>query len=276
MFAKTAKQKQDKTNLIATGTEMQAAGRKNYETIGPDQSNHCHSTAEKEETKVDTSARRKLLIASGLCLVFMTGEIIGGALANSLAIMTDAAHLLTDFASFMISLLAIYLAARPATKAMSFGWHRAEVVGALISVLLIWVVTGVLFYLAVERVVQRNFEVDGKIMLITSSIGVVVNMIMAVTLHQHGHTHGGGSAHSHGGGDGGDSAHQTPSHTEASSGASTPTRRTPPKASASCARPGAESGTSSRSARSPSSWRSTTRRWRGATCAGTPSSPRLT
>uniref|UniRef100_A0A1I8GRJ5 Zinc transporter 2 n=1 Tax=Macrostomum lignano TaxID=282301 RepID=A0A1I8GRJ5_9PLAT len=137
--------------------------------------------------------------------------------------MTDAAHLLTDFASFMISLLAIYLAARPATKAMSFGWHRAEVVGALISVLLIWVVTGVLFYLAVERVVQRNFEVDGKIMLITSSIGVVVNMIMAVTLHQHGHTHGGGSAHSHGGGDGGgDSAHQTPSHTEASSGASTP------------------------------------------------------
>ncbi|VEL08771.1 unnamed protein product [Protopolystoma xenopodis] len=42
-----------------------------------------------------------------------------------MAIMTDAAHLLTDFASFMISLLAIFLAARPATKRMSFGWHRA-------------------------------------------------------------------------------------------------------------------------------------------------------
>ena len=51
--------------------------------------------------------------------------ILGGVLANSLAIATDAAHLLTDFASFMISLFAIYLASRPATKTMSFGWHRA-------------------------------------------------------------------------------------------------------------------------------------------------------
>ncbi len=49
----------------------------------------------------------------------------GGILANSLAIATDAAHLFTDLASFMISLFAIYLASRPATKRMSFGWHRA-------------------------------------------------------------------------------------------------------------------------------------------------------
>ena len=59
-------------------------------------------------------------------------------MANSLAIATDAAHLLTDFASFMISLFAIYVASRPATKKMSFGWHRAEVIGATASVLLIW------------------------------------------------------------------------------------------------------------------------------------------
>lgn len=50
---------------------------------------------------------------------------LGGALASSLAIMTDAAHLLTDFASFLISLFAIFLAGRPATQMMSFGWHRA-------------------------------------------------------------------------------------------------------------------------------------------------------
>ena len=53
---------------------------------------------------------------------------LGGVLANSLAIATDAAHLLTDFASFMISLLALYLASRPATTTMSFGWHRAGTV----------------------------------------------------------------------------------------------------------------------------------------------------
>ena len=57
-----------------------------------------------------------------LTLVFV---LSGGILANSLAIATDAAHLLTDVASFMISLFSIYLASRPATKRMSFGWYRA-------------------------------------------------------------------------------------------------------------------------------------------------------
>ena len=53
--------------------------------------------------------------------------ISGGILSNSLAIATDAAHLLTDFASFMISLFSIWVASRPATRKMPFGWYRAEV-----------------------------------------------------------------------------------------------------------------------------------------------------
>ncbi|VDP17540.1 unnamed protein product [Schistosoma margrebowiei] len=105
-------------------------------------------------------------------------NLSSGALAHSLAIMTDAAHLLTDFASFLISLLALYLASRPSTKRMSFGWHRAEVVGALASVLLIWLVTGILVYLAVIRIIHNNYEINGKIMLITSATGVGVNIII--------------------------------------------------------------------------------------------------
>ena len=58
-------------------------------------------------------ARNKLIFASVLCLVFMIAEVVGGVLSNSLAIATDAAHLLTDFASFMISLFAIWVAGRP-------------------------------------------------------------------------------------------------------------------------------------------------------------------
>ena len=67
------------------------------------------------------------MVASCLCLVFMLCEVVGGVLSNSLAIATDAAHLLTDFASFMVSLFAIWMAARPKSEKMSFGWHRAEV-----------------------------------------------------------------------------------------------------------------------------------------------------
>ena len=104
-------------------------------------------------------------------------EIIGGFLANSLAIATDAAHLLTDFASFMISLFSLYIASRPPSRSMSFGWHRAEVIGATVSVLLIWVVTGILVYIAIERIIEKDYEIDATIMLITSGVGVLVNIM---------------------------------------------------------------------------------------------------
>ncbi|XP_043915996.1 zinc transporter 2-like isoform X2 [Protopterus annectens] len=106
---------------------------------------------------------------------------MGGYLAHSLAIMTDAAHLLTDFASMMISLFSLWMSSRPATKTMNFGWHRAEILGALMSVLSIWVVTGVLVYLATERI-SNNFEIEGSVMLVTSGCAVAVNVLMVFTL----------------------------------------------------------------------------------------------
>lgn len=155
---------------------------------------HCHGRG---QPTVDRKARRRLIIASILCLFFMTGEVVGGYLADSLAIMTDAAHLLTDFASFMISLFALWVATRPSSKRMNFGWYRAEVIGALTSVLMIWVVTGVLVYLAVNRIVTKEYEINATIMLITSAAGVVINIIMGATLHTHGHSHEGTASHSH-------------------------------------------------------------------------------
>ena len=153
---------------------------------------HCHTD---REGGIDKKARNKLIIASVLCLAFMILEIgkflvlrnvmpkknrigfkihlfiAGGIMANSLAIATDAAHLLTDFASFLISLFSIWMASKPASVRMNFGWHRAEVIGATVSVLLIWVVTGILVYMAVQRIISKEYEVDATIMLITSGIG---------------------------------------------------------------------------------------------------------
>lgn len=109
--------------------------------------------------------------------MFLYVALIGGYLSSSLAIATDAAHLLTDFASFMISLFALWVANRPPTQSMPFGWYRAEVIGALTSVLMIWIVTGILVYMAVERIIKKDFEIDAKIMLITSAVGVLVNIM---------------------------------------------------------------------------------------------------
>lgn len=161
---------------------------------------HCHIQAtENKPTNVDKSARRRLIAASIICLIFMIGEVVGGVLSNSLAIATDAAHLLTDFASFMISLFAIWLSSRPATRKMSFGWYRAEVIGALLSVLMIWFVTGLLVYLAVERIRTNDIKIDSLVMVITASAGLVVNIIMGIALNVdgHGHTHGLGGHHHH-------------------------------------------------------------------------------
>ena len=71
-------------------------------------------------------------------------ELLGGLYSGSLAILTDAAHLLTDMSSFIISLVAIHLSERPPTKKLTYGWHRAEVLGALISVEAIWILQGLL------------------------------------------------------------------------------------------------------------------------------------
>lgn len=137
---------------------------------------HCHFYDE-ERSRIDKQARFRLIFASVLCLIFMIIEIVGGLLANSLAIASDAAHLLTDFASFMISLFSIWMASRPASKNMSFGWHRAEVIGALTSILMIWVVTGILCYIATERFIQNDFEIESEIMVITATVGVIVNIM---------------------------------------------------------------------------------------------------
>ncbi|XP_049731858.1 proton-coupled zinc antiporter SLC30A2 isoform X2 [Elephas maximus indicus] len=72
-----------------------------------------------------------------------------------------------------------------------------EILGALLSVLSIWVVTGVLVYLAVERLISGDYEIEGGTMLITSGCAVAVNIIMGLTLHQSDHGHSHGHSHSH-------------------------------------------------------------------------------
>ncbi|NXC22022.1 ZNT3 protein, partial [Corythaeola cristata] len=90
----------------------------------------------------------------------------------------------------------LWVSTRPPTKTMSFGWHRSETLGALASVLSIWVVTGALVYLAAARIIRNDYEIEARAMLATSASAVGVNLVMAYILHQspagHGHSHGTG------------------------------------------------------------------------------------
>ncbi|XP_068189337.1 proton-coupled zinc antiporter SLC30A2-like [Antennarius striatus] len=184
-------------------TESSVANQEVPQMIGIDGINHCHDNnlAHEDRIKERATAKRRLYMACAICLIFMIGEVLGGYFAGSLAVMTDAAHLLVDLFSFLISLFALWISSRPATHRLNFGWHRAEILGALLSIVSIWLVTGILVYLAVERLISNNYTIKGTIMLITSGCAVLANIIMAFTLHQsshgHGHSHGGLSSHGH-------------------------------------------------------------------------------
>uniref|UniRef100_A0A8C2JQF0 Solute carrier family 30 member 2 n=1 Tax=Cyprinus carpio TaxID=7962 RepID=A0A8C2JQF0_CYPCA len=155
---------------------------------------HCHSLIEtrlKQQGK--TQARRRLLITCAVCLIFMIGEVIGGYAAHSLAIMTDAAHLLTDFYIFFFFLLNIKFSRTTYYKFLYYSFYNPEVLGALLSVLSIWTVTVVLVLFAVQRLISDDYEIHSDIMMITAACAVVLNIFLAFILHQspvlHSHSH---------------------------------------------------------------------------------------
>ncbi|XP_071723064.1 metal tolerance protein B-like [Rutidosis leptorrhynchoides] len=125
-------------------------------------------------------------------------EIVGGFKANSLAVITDAAHLVTDVAGFSIALFTVWASGWEATAKYSFGFGRLEILGALFSVLLIWQMSVMLIKEAVERIFLANSDVNGRLMFAIALFGFIVNFVMVTWLgHDHAHAHGHGHTHHH-------------------------------------------------------------------------------
>ncbi|KAI8432533.1 hypothetical protein MSG28_013530 [Choristoneura fumiferana] len=140
---------------------------------------HCHWDAPAEPR----SAVRQLLLALVLCGLFMIAEVIGGFLAGSLSVMCDAAHMLSDCGGFALALLAFHCAKRQPDFHMSYGYKRAEVLGAMVSVLLIWILTGIFVYVAALRLHSGDYSIEPNAMMVVSGCGVAFNVVLAVVLH---------------------------------------------------------------------------------------------
>ncbi|MCL7040241.1 hypothetical protein MKW94_004397 [Papaver nudicaule] len=132
---------------------------------------------------------RKLCGLIVFCVVFILIEIVGGVKANSLAVLGDAAHLFTDVVGFGVSLFTVWASSWEATQSHSFGFSRFEVLGALFSVQLIWLISGILIYEAIGRILNRTGMVYGKLMFFTAVFGFIINLMMLKWL---GHDHSGG------------------------------------------------------------------------------------
>ncbi|XP_005364439.1 zinc transporter 4 [Microtus ochrogaster] len=156
----------------------------------------CDNCSKRRELLKQRKVKTRLTIAALLYLLFMIGELVGGYIANSLAIMTDALHMLTDLSAIILTLLALWLSSKSPTRRFTFGFHRLEVLSAMISVMLVYVLMGFLLYEAVQRTIHMNYEINGDIMLITAAVGVAVNVIMGFLLNQSGHHHPHSHSHS--------------------------------------------------------------------------------
>ena len=139
---------------------------------------HFQNSKFQERLKIQNQvAMFKLKVISSVCFTFMTIEFIFGYIAGSLAIMSDATHLLSDLAGFLISLFSLIVALKPANKNFTFGYHRFEVLGALASILIIWGLTVWLLIAAVYRIKHPN-PIVGIIMVCIAAGSLVFNIIM--------------------------------------------------------------------------------------------------
>ncbi|MGZ0782316.1 cation diffusion facilitator family transporter [Pseudomonas saponiphila] len=119
---------------------------------------------------------RKLWMALGLTGSFMLAEVIGAFVTGSLALLSDAAHMLTDTLALAISLVAIQVAKRPADRKRTFGYARFEILAAAFNALLLFVVAFYILFEAWQRL-QAPAAIQSTGMLVIAVLGLIVNLI---------------------------------------------------------------------------------------------------
>ena len=127
-------------------------------------------------------AAKRLQIAVALTALILVGEVVTGVLANSLALLSDAGHVLMDLFALALSWIAIRQAARASTGRMTFGYHRIGILVALINAITVAAVAVFIFYEAARRL-QEPPEVEGGLMLAMAFVGGLVNLVVASSLH---------------------------------------------------------------------------------------------
>jgi cobalt-zinc-cadmium efflux system protein len=127
--------------------------------------------------------RRHLTIAFGIAIGLLVVEVVGGIAANSLAVLADAGHVLTDVTGIGLSLAAMWIAGRPATDGRTFGYYRAEILAAIANAVLLVGVAAFIVVSAIGRLDDPP-EVQGGLMLALGVIGLIANGASVVVLRR--------------------------------------------------------------------------------------------
>ncbi len=135
--------------------------------------NHAHSHA---------AATSRLPIATALTLCFVIAEAIAGYFANSLALVSDAGHNLSDALALGFSAFAVWIARRPSTRKRTFGYHRVSVLAALTNALSLVAIGAVIIWEGLRHLMQP-VAVHGGMMIVVASCAIVLNLVIGYWLH---------------------------------------------------------------------------------------------
>ncbi len=125
------------------------------------------------------SGKRDLLIALSITLLMMVVEVIGGFLSNSLALLSDAGHMLTDNLALVLSFFALKFASMPATDRRTFGFYRLEILAAFVNGIVLVLISLYIMYEAYLRFINPE-PVKGVLMLAVAAIGLIANIAGAL------------------------------------------------------------------------------------------------
>ena len=145
---------------------------------------HHHSHA---HGHVHTDNKKVLMFSFIIISLFMLVEIIGGFLANSLALLSDGFHMLSDAISLGVALIAFIYAEKHATKSKTYGYKRFEILAALFNGVTLFIISIIIIIEAIRRFLEPP-EVQSKEMFIISVIGLIVNIIVAILMFKGGDT----------------------------------------------------------------------------------------
>jgi cobalt-zinc-cadmium efflux system protein len=127
--------------------------------------------------------QKPLLIALWITAVVMIAEFVGGLLANSLALISDAAHMLTDIAALLLGILAFQFSTKPPTNKTTFGFYRLEIFAAQINGGVLALLSFFIFYESYKRLLQPE-PIKGPLMLAVACVGLAANIVGVLVLHK--------------------------------------------------------------------------------------------
>jgi cobalt-zinc-cadmium efflux system protein len=149
--------------------------------VGPH--GHVHDAEHQRAAHGAGSSLRRLGVSLGLTATVMITEAVGGILSGSLALVSDAGHMLTDAGALGLALVAAYLATRPADDKRTFGYRRAEVLAAQINVGALLVLAVWIAWEAIERLGARGHPIDLRLMAVIAALGLAANVAILWFLH---------------------------------------------------------------------------------------------